>query len=413
MKTLTIFLICFTMISIDIVYSQPDLILGNQVSGQRFLLHTRPQQFGDFFQLTGDNIFGDWMWDQGITFQRNTGNVGIGTTNPTGKFTVRGGVHLQETSDANLRLSMGYYKDAFVEYGFLNSLDWGGLNGKNLVLNSRASNEAWGNVGIGPLVPIQALDIGGRLNIRKGVIQNGTEPITSTEDLGLYSQREGFHMRFVTKNTPIRFFTDGSNANNFIGSNSKLNINNNGNIGINTDDPIAPLTVNGPANGTAIQLGMNTNTNENYHIVSHNGYLQFFNGNHLVNGYRLMTIRSNGNVGIGVATYDSDSKLAVDGTIKAKEVIVSLNTNDWQDWPDYVFKDNYKLMPLDEVERFVKENSHLPEVESAEELEENGLNLGEMQKKLLKKVEEITLYLIELKKENEKLKSEVEYLLKK
>lgn len=326
------------MFFLDIVYSQPDLILGNQVSGQRFLLHTRPQQNGDFFQLTGDNIFGDWMWDQGITFQRNTGNVGIGTTNPTSKFTVRGGIHMQETDDPNLRLSMGYYKSASVEYSFLNSLDWGGLNGKNLVLNSRASNDAWGNVGIGPLVPIQALDIGGRLNVRKGVIQNydPANPIlvNGTEDLGLYSTRQGFNIRIVTKQAPIQFYTNGL---------------------------FAPVGGEIPA----------------------------------------MQITQNGNVGIGTLTTDATYLLSVKGKIRAEEIRVQTG------WADFVFKPEYKLLSLSELESYIKENGHLPEIPSEQEVTENGVELGNISAKLLQKIEELTLYVIEQQKEINYLKETI------
>jgi len=67
--------------------------------------------------------------------------------------------------------------------------------------------------------------------------------------------------------------------------------------------------------------------------------------------------------------------------------------------PDYVFAPNYALRPLAEVERFVRQNSHLPEVPSAAEVAKDGLALGEMNATLLKKVEELTLYLIEQNKQ--------------
>lgn len=74
-------------------------------------------------------------------------------------------------------------------------------------------------------------------------------------------------------------------------------------------------------------------------------------------------------------------------------------------FPDYVFDADYDLRTLDEVEAYIKANHHLPDVPSAEEVAENGHNLGEMDEILLKKVEELTLYMIQLKKENEELKS--------
>ena len=98
-------------------------------------------------------------------------------------------------------------------------------------------------------------------------------------------------------------------------------------------------------------------------------------------------VKGNGKVGIGTA--NPDQSLTVNGKIHATEVIVDLAIP-----ADYVFKPTYKLMPLHEVEQFVKTNSHLPEIPSAGEITKNGLSMGEMQNKLLQKVEELTLYMI-------------------
>jgi hypothetical protein len=80
--------------------------------------------------------------------------------------------------------------------------------------------------------------------------------------------------------------------------------------------------------------------------------------------------------------------------------------------PDYVFEEDYNLPSLEEVEAYIKANKHLPEIPSAAEFEANGIQLGKMSFDLLKKVEELTLYMIELKKENEALKARVEALEK-
>ena len=75
-------------------------------------------------------------------------------------------------------------------------------------------------------------------------------------------------------------------------------------------------------------------------------------------------------------------------------------------WADYVFAKDYKLMPLSDVEKFIKVNKHLPNVLSAEDLVKEGIDLGKMQAKQMEKIEELTLYLIEMKKEIELLKKE-------
>ncbi len=111
-----------------------------------------------------------------------------------------------------------------------------------------------------------------------------------------------------------------------------------------------------------------------------------------------------GNVGIGAET--PGHELTVNGKIHAEEVIVNLSIPQ----PDYVFDEDYNLMPLDELECYVQTNKHLPGIPSAADVKENGLNAGEMQAKLLEKVEELTLYAIDLKKQNTELKRLLEEL---
>jgi len=86
--------------------------------------------------------------------------------------------------------------------------------------------------------------------------------------------------------------------------------------------------------------------------------------------------------------------LRVNNLLCAKEIKVQLNST----WPDYVFAKDYNLLPLSEVEQFINENHHLPHIPSAAEVEENGINIGEMNAKLLLKVEELTLYIIQMEK---------------
>lgn len=112
----------------------------------------------------------------------------------------------------------------------------------------------------------------------------------------------------------------------------------------------------------------------------------------------------NGNVGIGVL--DPKARLAVDGNILAKEIKIKTNVT----VPDYVFEADYRLPSLASIEAFVKEHKHLPEIPSATEIQKDGLDLATMNLLLLKKMEELTLHLIEKEKRIEALESRVQQL---
>jgi hypothetical protein len=116
-----------------------------------------------------------------------------------------------------------------------------------------------------------------------------------------------------------------------------------------------------------------------------------------------MRIDKDGNVGIATSN-TLGYRLAVNGNAVFVKVVVKQKQN----WPDYVFANNYDLRPLSEVEQYIQQNHHLPEVPSAEEVKKDGLDLGNNQAALLKKIEELTLYVIEQNKKlaEQQLKTE-------
>ena len=117
-----------------------------------------------------------------------------------------------------------------------------------------------------------------------------------------------------------------------------------------------------------------------------------------------MTLLANNSVLIGTAATPAGYKLYVQQGILTEKVKVALTTS--ANWADFVFADNYNLQPLSEVESFIKQHKHLPGVPSADEVVANGLDLATMDAKLLEKIEELTLHMIQLEKEVNTLKAQ-------
>ncbi|MCP3927182.1 MAG: hypothetical protein GY714_31880 [Desulfobacterales bacterium] len=117
-------------------------------------------------------------------------------------------------------------------------------------------------------------------------------------------------------------------------------------------------------------------------------------------------VENNGNVGIGTIN-PGDYKLAVKGKIRAEEIVVETG------WADYVFENDYILKPLSEVETFIKKNKHLPEVPPAKQIKKDGLSMSEMMAIQMKKIEELTLYLIEQNKKTLEQNKQITGLIEK
>jgi hypothetical protein len=181
-----------------------------------------------------------------------------------------------------------------------------------------------------------------------------------------------------------------------------------GNVGIGTTTPSASIDIWKAYSAGTDSLRLSYNDGTAYWM----GIQPYVVGGGNV-GYKFRTNNGNltsdsfaitgaGNVGIG--TLNPTQKLSVNGTVRAKEVIVDTG------WSDYVFAEDYRLAPLEEVEAHIREKKHLPGIPTAQEVSEQGVSLGDMQARLLAKIEELTLHMIELKKENTALQQKVETL---
>ncbi|MES2275318.1 MAG: hypothetical protein V4592_04800 [Bacteroidota bacterium] len=277
-----------------------------------------------------------------------------------------------------------------------NAQTWSGTTPGNIYYNS-------GNVGLGTTSPISGgaaaswLTLNGTSTYSGGVayaIGGDVKGFSYIDPDGALTQQSLYTGQKFVVNT----------------STTAMAILSSGNIGIGTTNPTAPLQVNGAiytttsdysklSTGSALSVGTGTTTGNTYGIIqqSNNGGTNA--GNMVLNPY-------GGNIGIG--TLAPDEKLTVYGKIHSQEVKVDLSVPG----PDYVFEPTYKLPTLSEIKTFVDKNHHLPEIPSAAEMVKNGLDLGDMNTKLLKKVEELTLYLIEQQKQVEALRQTVKALSK-
>lgn len=201
--------------------------------------------------------------------------------------------------------------------------------------------------------------------------------------------------------------------------------NSSGHLGINVSSPQAPLHVmanpTDTANGIKIAAVMGNSYNEWTSFgATTGGRIRGSNEGYLVletnatgsdNKLYMNTISKGtivmatggGNVGIGTV-YTGTNKLAVEGTIAARRMKVTQNNP----WPDYVFGQDYKLTPLSETEKFINEHQRLPDMPSAKEVAENGIDLGEMNRKLLEKMEEMTLHMIRMQKKIDELENKMQ-----
>ena len=327
-------------------------------------------------------------------------NIGIGTTTPTAKLDVTGTFKLNDgsqgvgkvlTSDANGNASWQSIQPNNSNMEWETSQYWGASDVGN-VLNMYTKNK--GNVGIGTTTPTAKLDINQSSNAdwAAQIVNNG-------------GSGKGLKIKASAgdSSTPILQTEDNY-------GNVKMVVQTNGNVGIGTNNPSHKLEIIGNDNVAAFS---STGSNAYIRLWANaaggiNERVEFTNrGNGKATIWTpgagdALVVNRNGNIGIG--TSNPVAKLTVQGNILASSIKVAVPGS--ANWSDYVFAKEYQLQSLEEVEAFIQKNQHLPNVPSAAEMVKEGNDLGKTDAKLLEKIEELTLYVIEMKKENVLMKKE-------
>lgn len=332
-----------------------------------------------------------------------TGNVGVGTLNPTAKLDVRGNMKI----DSSLVIN-----DSLTVNKTIRVMDKVVIGGKTVMNDNAVAKQNFkvmgnanfdGNATVDGVLRLPNTNSLSNNNIEQGnfdfllLNENGAARKGSYEDM-LKGLKDGIYTEH-TPYDPINECKTGGLYPSWYNGIEKiytqcLDVN----VGIRTRDPLFALDVRGDGYfSKTIKVGTPYSPN-------HSAFFEGLSAPNANKPWMRMTVEEN-NVKNTVFLVNNDGGLyCTSARVRLKEDIPV---------PDFVFKSDYALMPLSEVKNFVQTNSHLPNIPSEKEIREDGLSLEEMQLKLLQKIEELTLYVIELDEKNKALEAEVETLKNK
>jgi len=347
---------------------------------------------------------GSSQWaTSGTTISYSNGNVGIGTASPSSPLTVANSdvssyVPIAEFYAANnttagnasqIRFGQSGSSNNAAEWRYvhqgdgstLNRTDFGYLGNATPVFSYLAN----GNIGIGTTSPTERLEVNGniRLSAAYPMIMGPESHAMSLSFPNSEAKigRLDRHWFSVTENSDLStgYYSFGHSGNTYV----KWHI-----------DAIGVLAQRNGASAQEYRIyNTSATTNEYASLgwINNSNVFGIETEQTAGGGVRNIALLG-GNVGIGTST--PQSKLAVNGTITTTKLKVTQTG-----WPDYVFEKTYKLPTLKEVEEYIKKHKHLPGIVSAKDVENDGLDVGENQAALLKKIEEMTLYMIDMKKQ--------------
>ena len=333
------------------------------------------------------------------------GDVGVNVSVPTEKLHVVGNAMIQGVNPI-LKIKTTSISSNFQSLIQFNSTtaNLGNIayTGGGLVLSGRDTTASGtvvpdlviknSNIGLGTSTPSEKLHIIGNMLV------NYIDPTFQFQNNGIdkgFLQLNGNDIRIGTNsiNTTGKFVVRTNGI-------DQVYVDQNGNMGFNVSTPLSRLHILTGDDASIsshgyLMLGSVTGSNV---IFDNNEIMARSNGT----ASTLVLQNDGGAVRIGNVTVPSGYKFAINGKMICEEVKVKLSTA----WPDYVFNETHQLMPIEKLSQFIQANKHLPNIPSAASVESNGIEVGDMQKKMMEKIEELTLYIIEQDKRIKQLEKQ-------